>query len=1312
VAGTSWSDSFDDLPEPVDLEGRAGSFPGPRTADVDYFDLPGSSWLGPHGRAATAAATVIAYLHRLGCAEEIAVVLQDHGSAPDHQGGFFQVPLRLTIGPAATFRSLLCSVEQRLDDFAFPSAEHHRGSAGHSSASEVIDRVSALVVAGPAHLGETRRTPVFWVDCVTGAAGSAAVAILAPAEHAAPACPPAVDAYVWHRNRLKIFLWTMVERPDEPIRNVEILTGEEWAVLGQWAGKVTEKPEVCLHEVFEAQVRHYPQRRAVAFEDTTLTYRELNDRANRLARRLVARGVRVDDIVAVAVPRSPDLVVAMLATLKAGAAYLPIDLDAPRARISQILTDAHPCAVIKTSALALDDVLPHTYAVDMDNDWFSGSLARHPPHDLTASDRGRELHTDDAAYVIYTSGSTGAPKGVVVTHESVVNHMLWMAEEYPLDDGDVVLARTSVAFDAAGWEIWLPLTSGATLCLTPAYMSKNLDELLRYMSERQVTVAQFVPSLLANLPPQRPRLRVRTVFCGGEVLPPELARRTARQWQVDVVNLYGPTEATIQVTSWRCAQSDRSGSTPIGRPIHNTAIHVLDEFGNLAPPGVAGELGISGRCLARGYLNRPELTAERFTCLPAGLAGLAGTRVYRTGDLGRWLEDGVLEYIRRLDDQVKVRGYRIEPGEVECAVRRLAGDVDCTVIARVDHHGENRLIAYLVAPEGHQVDVDVVKAGLFDALPAYMVPSAFVKLDRWPLTPNQKLDRAALPDPAPSGSPHYDPPRNRREEAICAALADLLQVERVGLLDNFFALGGDSLLAMRFANMIRSSLGLDVSVVDILERPLVEDVVGSILTSPNDRPPVRRLLRPDDLPASPLQERLWFLHMAGDGSAYNMPIAVEMTGTVDERLFTSAVLDVVERHEALRTRFRQTTGSLQQVVADPAEVDLAAVYSRVAGPVDPGALEEMMDAEASREFDLTSDLPLRIVLADAGEDEEHLLLVVLHHIAGDDFSLGLLLRDLFTAYTARCRGEAPRWPPLPLQYADYALWQRRLLGEASQPTAELTRQLGYWATTLDGLPDFTGIPTAARRPEVRSGDGAVEEFELDATLHRALAAMAGHHSASLFMVLHCAVAAFVEITTGVPRSVIASPLSGRVDTQLENLVGFFLNTLILRVEHGENPTLRELLASVRAADLGAYANGDAPLHLVVDAVNPARSPGWNPIAQVELVLENVPDFELSAPGLREVTVVQMHTGTAKFDISFHFRETRRGPDDCPRGMRGFIEYDPHLFTPETTAVYVARLRRVFEYIAWAPDTGLAHLRKALTADDDGWPQVNIKGAPQ
>ncbi|MEV5602749.1 non-ribosomal peptide synthase/polyketide synthase [Streptomyces sp. NPDC052299] len=1039
-----------------------------------------------------------------------------------------------------------------------------------------------------------------------------------------------------------------VAAPERPIGAIDLLSAEERGEL--LPAVADEAAGASLPELFAVRVAATPDALALVCGSAGLTYRQLDACANRFAHALIARGVGPERVVAVALPRSVESVVAVLGVLKAGAAYLPVDPAYPEARIAYMLDDARPVLVVDDPAMVSEGDWPETdprVVVDV----------RHP------------------AYVIYTSGSTGRPKGVVVSHAGVSRLAVVQADRLGVAAGSRVLQFASPSFDASFWDLSSALLTGAALVLAPA--DAPLDALTD--PGLAVTHVTLPPSALAALGDAE--LTASTLVVAGEACSPELVARWAPGRRM--INAYGPTETTVCAT-----MSDPlppgTGVPPIGRPVADFRTYVLDERLRAVPPGVTGELYVAGPGLARGYLGRPSLTAGRFTACPFGPAG---ARMYRTGDLVRRRADGELEYAGRADQQVKVRGYRVEPGEVEAALAAHPGVAQAAVVARDD-----RLVGYVVPLPTAAVRPEELAAHLRERLPDYLVPSAFVLLDGLPLTPNGKLDRAALPAPDVASTGGGRAPRTPQEQILAELFAEVLDVPRVSVDDDFFELGGHSLLATRLVARVRSVLGAELGLRALFQTPTVAGLAGALAAADGVRPALTRYERPDAVPLSFAQRRLWFLHrMDATAATYHIPLALQLTGTLDRGALERALEDVVTRHESLRTVFQEVDGVPCQRLL---EADGVRLRVRPAG-VPADELPRLLAESARRPFDLSAEPPLRAELFAVAPDE-HVLLLVMHHIAADGWSTGPLARDLAEAYAARCEGGTADRPELPVQYADYTLWQRDLLGDADDPESRFAEQLDYWKRQLADLPELLPLPTDRPRPAVAGWQGDHIGLELDAGLHQALVELARRTGTSLFMVLQAGLAALYTRLGAGTDIAIGSPIAGRTDEALDDLVGFFVNTLVLRTDTSGDPGFGELLGRVRETALSAYAHQDVPFEHLVEALNPARSLSHHPLFQTILAVQNAPTGSFSLPGL-DVTTYAVATGTAKFDLGVSMVEQFR-PDGTPAGIVGAVEYATDLFDRTTVEALVRRWTLLLKAVTADPEQPIGDI-DLLDADE-------------
>ncbi|CAM4115747.1 non-ribosomal peptide synthetase [Nocardia ninae] len=1039
------------------------------------------------------------------------------------------------------------------------------------------------------------------------------------------------------------------------------------------------RPEQTLPQLFADVVAARPDATAVKFGAETLTYRELDSRANRLARKLIALGVGPDKLVAVAMPRSLDLVVALLATVKAGGAYLPVDPAYPADRIAYLLADAEPMCVVTGPGITLPTAAP---SIELGRSDFGMDASP-----IGDADRTAALRPENLAYVIYTSGSTGRPKGVQIPHRNVVALFANTRAQFGFDHRDVWTMCHSYAFDFSVWELWGALLHGGTLLVVDYETSRSPAEFIELLRTERVTVLNQTPSAFYQLADadrtasannEIAPLALRYIVFGGEALEfHRLDDWRARHGATQLVNMYGITEMTVHATSHQVSATSRS---VIGSAIPGLRIWVLDDRLNPVPTGVSGEIYLSGPQLARGYLGRAGMTAVRFVANPF-TAG--GSRLYRSGDLAAWNADGDLVYLGRADDQVKVRGFRIELGEIEAALLALESVDQVAVVVRTDSPGDQRIVAYVVG----QREVATLRSELTRVLPDYLVPSAFVAVDALPLTAHGKLDRAALPAPVVETA-EFRAPEHPLEQTVADVFATVLGVDRTGLDDNFFALGGNSLLATQVAARLGAALDARVPARLLFTAPTVAALaaeVGRHLVAGGRRALVAGP-RPERIPLSMAQQRMWFLNQFDRSSAvYNIPVAVRLTGDLAVPALRRAIEDVIARHEILRTIYPQHDGVAYQAIL-PAE---QAVLDLTPEPIDAAGVLARIIEVASAGFDVATEIPLRASLLRI-DPSEHVLVLVAHHICSDGWSMAPLTRDVMLAYAARCAGAEPDWAPLPVQYADFGLWQRATLGAESDPGSLISQQAEYWRTTLAGLPDELALPFDRPRPATRSFAGGQVQFSIGPDVQRGVAELARAQSATVFMVLHAAFAIFLARWSGTGDIAVGTVVAGRGEAELDAVVGMFVNTLVLRTRVRAQDDFTALLERVRDDDLRAFEHADIPFERLVETLNPARSTARNPLFQVGFAFQNLPESAFELPGLR-AAAVDFDTGIEKFDLSLAVRESAAG-------MAAQFSFARDLFDEATIRVMAGRFTRLLAAIVAQPRIPVGDL--PLLADDE------------
>ncbi|WP_405784261.1 amino acid adenylation domain-containing protein [Streptomyces sp. NBC_00859] len=1080
-----------------------------------------------------------------------------------------------------------------------------------------------------------------------------------------------------HHDRLLRLIGRFTDDPTRQIGTLRTVGDpEQRRLIGLGSGDTAEPGPVpaasatgTLPEQFAARARERPQDTAVVSGAVQLTFGALDARVNALAARLTDSGAGPGTRVAVGLSRSAELVVAMLAVMRTGAAYLPLDPTYPADRLAYMIEDSRPVALVATRESA-DRTDPAGVLPLVEPDPVE------PAVPLPAPARSTLPGPRDPAYVIYTSGSTGRPKGVVVEHRSLTNLLAHHRREAHTLAERALGRRLRVALTAAtsfdaSWDPVLWMLAGHELHVVDDDTRRDPEALVAFLVDRRIDAIETTPSYLRQMITagllRSSVHRPRVVALGGEAVDDELWSQLASHKDLLVFNFYGPTETTVDAVTTRI-----SGGTPtIGRPVSGALAYVLDSALHPLPVGMTGELYLAGEGVARGYSGRPGLTADRFLPDPFGAPG---SRMYRTGDLASWSDDGTLEFAGRSDQQIKVRGYRVETGEIESALRSLPGiDGAAVTLSAPEGGGVERLAAYLVSHADPGPVLSEVRDALADVLPEHMVPTAYAAVERLPLTPNGKLDAARLPHAAPVAGQAGGEPRTPDEAAMCVLFAECLELPRAGRDDNFFALGGHSLLATRLISRVRAHFGAELPIRSLFEAPTPAGLAALLDTAHGARPAVAPAVpRPGRIPLSFGQQRLWLLERMGEGGrAYHLPIALRLTGSLDRDALAGALHDVVRRHESLRTVFAEDADGPHQRVLAPEDIGVPLLT--------PGAAT----GNGRTGFALDRDIPLRAELTATGADS-FLLVLTLHHIAADGWSMGPLLRDLSDAYAARCDGTEPDWAPLPVQYADYALWQRALLGDPADPQSLAGSQLEHWSAALDGLPAEISFPADRPRPARPSGRGATVPLRIDAATHRALTELAAHDGASSFMALHTVLAALMARLGAGDDIAVGTPVAGRTDESLAELVGFFVNTLVLRTDTSGSPGFRELLGRTRGADLSAYAHQDLPFERLVEELNPPRTPARHPLFQVMISLNNAPAPVVSLPGLRARHDAAVGRTGAKFDLTWDLAE-QYDSTGAPAGISGELEYSEDLFDRESAERFADHYARFLTALLRDPD---------------------------
>lgn len=1082
------------------------------------------------------------------------------------------------------------------------------------------------------------------------------------------------------RNYYSRALHAIVADPFGGTENIWALSEEErQRVLVEWNETGADYPrDLCLHQLIEAQVERTPEAVALISQGEPVSYRELNERANQLAHYLRSLGVGPDVLAGIMLDRSMEMVVTLLGILKAGGAYVPLDPEYPSERLRFMIEDAGVKVLVTQESLA--DRLPENRAtvvlVDGDEEAIQKQSRTNPESAASA---------DNLIYVIYTSGTTGQPKGVMLDHCEVVNCIAWMQETYALTPQDRMLCKTTLNFDPSVWEVFWPLLTGGQVVLSRPGEQQNVTALLETIIDQQVTIAYFVPSLLSLFLAEEEveqAVTLKQVICGGESLPNDLVNLFYdRLPHATLHHSYGPTETAIASSETICERNSPYQVTPIGRPLANTQLYVLDELRQPVPIGVTGELYIGGSGLGRGYLNQPALTATKF--VPDLFSTEPDRRLYRTGDMVRYLADGNLEFHGRRDEQIKLRGVRIELGEIENVIRAQAGVRTAVVMMRAES-----LVAYVV---GEDITTADLRNAVAQQLPVAMVPSAFVSLTELPLLPNGKINRAALPEPESDLSGTYVKPRDEVETLIAEVWAEVLELERVGIHDDFFALGGDSLTATQVMARLFDVFHVDLGLRSLFETPTVAALAEHVNIAARGGTFVESLAlvprtRPELLPLSFAQQRLWFLEQMESASAYRIPVIFRIRGRLDVSVLQRVIDEIARRHESLRTTFDVVAGEPVQVISPPRHVPLPLINLSDL-PEDQRETEAVLlsSEQAQLQFDLTAGPLVRARLVRLSEDE-HVLQITLHHLIADGWSVGVLARETRALYEAFIQGEPSPLPDLPAQYADFALWQREWLkGEL------LESQVAYWREQLADAPTALELPTDHSRPPLQSFEGGEIKFEFPTSLTEALHKLSRREGATVFMTLLSAFSVLLSRYAGQEDVVVGTPIANRRQSELEGLIGFFANTLPLRVNVQPELTFRELLRNVRETTLNGYANQDVPFERLVEELQPPRELNRTPLFQVLFDVQNTSHSKLTLPEL-EIGIQEFVTNATRFDIECFLKEQ-------DSELFGNVIYSTDLFERQTIEKMLQHFQRLLELVVEDPKQQVRDLR-FLTPEED------------
>jgi amino acid adenylation domain-containing protein len=1068
-------------------------------------------------------------------------------------------------------------------------------------------------------------------------------------------------------------LTSVLANPQQQVNQINLLTAAERnQLLYEWNDTKVDYPQnKCIHQLFEEQVNKTPDGVAVIFEKQQLTYQELNQKANQLAHYLQQLGVKPETLVGICVERSLEMVIGLLGILKAGGAYVPIDPNYPSERIAYMLSDA-AMPILLTQELLLA-TLPKNQAqiICLDSHW--EKIATEKEENLSIS-----VTFDNLAYMIYTSGSTGKPKGAMNTHGGISNRLLWMQDAYKLTANDRILQKTPFSFDVSVWEFFWPLLFGATLVVAQPEAHKDSAYLVNLIKQAQITNLHFVPSMLQVFLQEsgvETCQSIKRVICSGEALPYELQERFFTKLNCELHNLYGPTEAAIDVTFWQCQPQLPQKIVPIGKPIANIQLYILDRYFRPVPVGVPGELYIGGIGVCRGYLNRSELTNEKF------ISNLFGTgKLYKTGDLTRYLADGNIEYLGRIDNQVKLRGFRIELGEIESALDSYPGIQQTVVIVRQDIPGNQRLVAYL-ATEDKSLNIEKLRDFIKKQLPEFMIPSAFMILENLPLSPNGKVDRKALPAPDidVSQNKEYVAPQTPTQKIIAEIFQTILNIKSVGIYDNFFDLGGHSLLATQVISRLRQAFSIEINLKELFAYPSIDQLSDRITSIQQLKQPqnnintaISPIPRNGHLPLSFAQERLWFLdQLEGNNSIYNIPGILKITGNLKIDTLEKSLQEIVNRHEVLRTNFQAVNGQPIQVINFENTFQLKIEDWTNINQED---IKKAIQKEIETPFNLATDNLLRVIIAQIKTDE-FLLIVTMHHIISDGWSLGIFIQELSTIYQNYLQGKSSALPDLTIQYADFANWQKQwLTGEI------LEKQIKYWQEQLKAAPSLLQLPTDKPRPSIMTFNGKSHNVKINPEITQELQNLSKKIGTTLFMTLLAIFATLLYRYSHQQDILIGSPIANRNRSEIEPLIGCFINTLVLRTKFTENLNFPELLNQVKETTLAAYDHQDVPFEQIVEAIKPERSLSHAPLFQVLFILQNAPMEKLELPGVN-IEILPSDTSTAKFDLTLSMMEK-------DQALTCTWDYNSDLFDDRTIIAMAEHFQNILTAVTTNPNQNI------------------------
>ncbi len=1088
----------------------------------------------------------------------------------------------------------------------------------------------------------------------------------------------------------------IVTNPEQRLAELPILSeAERHQLLVVWNNTQVSRPlGGCLHQMFEAQVECHPDAAALVFEDHCLTYSLLNQRANQLAHCLQAWGVAPEVRVGICVERSLELVIGLLGILKAGGAYVPLDPEYPQERLASMLESANVMVLVTQERLHREvfQRIPSVIYLDTDSSMITREKTVNPTKGAKA---------ENTAYVIFTSGSTGQPKGAGVYHHGLMNLLNWFITDFSITNHDRIILITSLSFDLTQKNIFAPLMVGGMVCIL-ASRYHDVSLISQFIADKAVTILNCTPSmfypfvedgrdeLLARLK------SLRYLFLGGE----PISVRRLWKWvnyihcHTEIVNTYGPTECTDVVAFYRldCLEKYLDAPVPIGGPISNVQLLVLDENLGLVPPRVTGELYVAGDCVGTGYVNDEKLTATKF--IPNPFLQVPSRFLYRTGDLARYRRDGIIEYLGRQDHQVKLRGFRIELGEIEATLTEHVGVRESVVLTYEDEPGDKRLVAYVVASvPSAPPPSNELRQYMQGKLPDYMVPSFFIALDTLPLTPSGKVDRRALPRPERNEFIHTVPARTSIEDVVAATYCEVLGIEQLGIHESFFELGGHSLLATQVVSRIRTAIQVEVPLRNLFEAPTVAGLARRIEQELRGGrgdaiPPIERVSREQNLPLSFAQQRLWFLNqLASDSSAYALPLTIKVQGRLDVGVLAKCLQEIVKRHECLRTTFVIHDGQPMQAISARLHIPLGIVDLQTIGEESEQVNEslQLIETEIMQPFDLSRGPLLRVRLLRLKE-QDHIFVLIMHHIIWDAWSTGIFFRELSLLYEAFAEEKPTPLTPLFIQYADFALWQREWLkGEL------LDSLIDYWTKQLRGATPLE-LPISQPKPTILSNRGAIHSFALPAQLSKRLLAMSRQEGVTLFMVLLAAFQTLLYRYTGQQDIVVGTDIAGRMSAETEDIIGFFVNLLVLRIQLNPQNTFRETLRFVRTMVLAAYAHQDLPFEKLVEALKLERTVHQVPLVNVLFVLQNTPLPPTECRGLL-ISPLEIEIHTAKFDLALFLME---GPSE----LTGFVNYRTDLFDRNTIVNLLKHFETLLQSIITSPDMSLEALEIYTEAEKE------------